>query len=228
MKYLYWFNILLLKKGGGKVELSSFNCAAACVITADDFMPFMLTDTEQSNWGSITNRRALPWGRLQTSPALCILKSPLVLCLGLRLPTATLTCLPFSSLLGSYLGSRVDETATVHRCSFRHDQETHSHNNLPVLLQPFWPPLPKRLLSLRWGGCAVNISVRTYPVPMVSIDVQVTSYQWSTWVDNIFRNTRIHTTHKQQVRKKGPWIWKRPWRGKGEKGKRKLDFNPEA
>lgn len=179
MKYLYWFNILLLRKGGGKVELSSFNHAAACVIAADDFMPFMLTDTEQSNWGSITNRRALPWGRLQTS-AICILKSPLVLCLGLRLLAATLTCLPFSSLLGSCLGSRIDETAIVHRCSFRHDQETHSHNNLPVLLQPLCPPLPKRLLSLGWGGRAVNISVGTYPAPVVGIDGQVTSHQWST------------------------------------------------
>lgn len=70
MKYLYWFNILLLKKGGGKVELSWFNRAAACVIAADDFMPFMLTDTEQSNWGSITNQRTLPWGRLLVSCSL--------------------------------------------------------------------------------------------------------------------------------------------------------------
>lgn len=68
----------------------------------------------------------------------------------------------------------------------------------------------------------MNISVGIYPVPVVSIDVQVTSYQWSNWVNNVFRNTHIHTTHKQQVRKK------RPWRGKGEKGKRKLDYNPET
>lgn len=191
MKYLYLFNILLLKRSNGKIELSLFNRAAACVITADDFVPFVTTDTEKST------EAQWPTGALSLGKSFSCSphsRSPLVLCLGLRPPAATSTCLPFSSVLSSWLGSRVDETTTVYRCSFWQDQERHSHNKLPVLLQFFCPPLPKRLLSLGWGGRAVDVSVGTYPVPMVSIDVQVTSCQRSSCVNNVFRNTHTHHT----------------------------------